>query len=252
MTNWEGRWSEDWADGIAETSFLDEGRLLALRSRWFYRCGADSIRGRLGLVSRIDRKLRMTRLARALTSDDLSHRETDCDPDHLQAAGLTSIHRSLGVLIIEAKEGAAGEGAHSVARVKDLQACLSGTHERPGLIQRMAQRWRVRVNVEGVAIKVAQELILDRCSVCQGRGFIPMRYDGTRLIAVVEDDGPTKDVDCAMCLGSGAARRDYHGRAKAAGFHEYTKRLSEWWEAVLASCCDAEIGARASMRRRLK
>jgi hypothetical protein len=188
----------------------------------------------------------MTRLARALTSEDLSHREGDCDPDHLQAAGLTSIHRNLGVLIIEAKEGAAGEGAHSVARVKDLELALQTR------IKRMAQRWKLSVNVVGVSVKVTRELVLDRCGVCQGRGFIPMRYDGTRLIAVVEDDGPTKDVDCAVCLGSGAARRDYHGRAKAAGFSEYTKRLAEWWEAVLASCCDAEIGARSSMRRRLR
>jgi hypothetical protein len=188
----------------------------------------------------------MTRLARALNSEDLSHRETDCDPDHLQAAGLTSIHRNLGVLIIEAKEGAAGEGSHSVARVKDLEIALQTR------IKRMAQRWKLSVNVVGVSAKVTRELVLDRCSVCQGRWFIPMRYDGTRLIAVVEDDGPTKDVDCAVCLGSGAARRDYHGRAKAAGFHEYTKRLAEWWEAVLASCCDAEIGARAGMKRRLR
>lgn len=188
----------------------------------------------------------MTRLARALNSYDLTHSEQDCDVDVLQAAGVTAIHRALGVLIVEAKEGAAGEGAHAVARIKDLEIALKTR------IQGIARRWRIRVDLEAVASKVARELVLDRCGVCQGRGHIPMRYDGTRLIAVVEDEGPTKDVDCSVCLGSGAARRDYHGRAKAAGFQEYTKHLGEWWEAVLQSCCDAEISARSSIRKRLR
>ena len=166
--------------------------------------------------------------------------------DVLQATGGTAIYRNLGVLILEAREGAAGEGAHAVARIKDLQ---DGLRRR---IQGIARRWRVRVNVDGVAAKVTQELVLDRCGVCQGRGHIPMKYDGSRMVAVVEDEGPTKDVDCSVCLGSGAARRDYHGRAKAAGFKEYTKQLSEWWEAVLQSCCDAEISARASIKKRLR
>jgi hypothetical protein len=189
----------------------------------------------------------MTRLARALNSDDLSHEEQDCDVDVLQAAGLTSIHRNLGVLIVEAKEGAAGEGAHAVARIRDLEMALGAR------IKRMAMRWKIRVDADGVAVKVAQELVLDRCSVCQGRGFIPMRYDGQRMVAVLEDlEGSAQDVDCHVCLGSGAAKRDYHGRAKSAGMTEYTKRLSEWWEAVLQSCADAELGARQAMWRRLR
>jgi hypothetical protein len=156
------------------------------------------------------------------------------------------MHLALGVLILEAKEGAAGEGSHAVARVKDLEMALRGR------IKRIAQRWQLRVSVDNVAGKVAQELILDRCGVCHGRGVIPMRYDGQRMVAVsVEDDG-VKDVDCSVCLGSGAARRDYHGRAKAAGFPEYTKRLGDWWEAVLQSCCDAEISARHAIWRRLR
>jgi hypothetical protein len=109
----------------------------------------------------------VTRLARALNSDDLSHAEGPCDADVLQAAGFTAIHRNLGVLIIEAKEGAAGEGSHAVARIKDLEHAL-------GLrIKRMAQRWRIRVDVGRVASQVARELILDRCTHCQGRGFCP-------------------------------------------------------------------------------
>ena len=189
----------------------------------------------------------MTRIARALNSDDLGHYETDCDSDVLQATGSAAVKRNLGVLIIEAKEGCAGGGSDSVARIKDLEAAL-GLH-----IKRLARRWSVRVQVEGVAAKVVKELILDRCGVCQGRGFIPMKYDGSRLVAIVEDleDG-AKDVECQTCLGSGQARRDYHDRAKCAGFTDYTKRLGEWWESVLKSCCDAELNARSAIWKKLK
>ena len=189
----------------------------------------------------------MTRLARALNSSDLAHYEKPCDSDMLQAAGLTSIRRNLGILIVEAKEGAAGEGAHAVARIKDLE------HGLKARVGRLARRWRVRVDVDGVSVKVARELILDRCSVCQGRGLIPMKYDGQRMVAVSVDlEGSTQDVECHVCLGSGAAKRDYHARAKSAGLNEYTKKLGEFWEALLNSCADAELSARVAMWRRLK
>lgn len=189
----------------------------------------------------------MSRLARALNSDDLSHRDRPCDVDVIQAAGLTAIHKTLGVLIVEAKEGAAGEGSHSVARIKDLE---EGLRLR---IRRLARRWSLKVDVQGVASQIARELILDRCIVCQGRGVIPMKYDGKRLVAVADDsDANAKDVECTFCLGSGQARRDYHRRAKSAGFKEYHKKLSEWWEALLQSCVDAELSARAAMFGRLK
>lgn len=188
----------------------------------------------------------MTRMARALNSSDLGHYEADCDSDVLQATGLTSIKKTLGVLIVEAKEAAAGEDSHSVARIKDLEQALKPR------VRRLAQRWKLRVDVDGVAIKVTRELILDRCSVCQGRGVIPMKYDGTRLVAVNSDEeGSAKDVECPTCFGSGAAKRDYLGRAKSAGWTEYAKCLGELWEAILQSCCDAEISARYAIWRRL-
>jgi hypothetical protein len=189
----------------------------------------------------------MTRLSRALNSSDLAHAEQDCDVDMLQAAGLTGIKRNLGILIVEAKEGAAGEGAHAVARIKDLEQALLPR------IKRLARRWKVWVNADGVSVQVTRELILDRCSLCHGRGHIPMKYDGQRMVAVSEDlDGSTQDVDCHVCLGSGAAKRDYHNRAKSAGLSEYTQKLGEFWEALLNSCTDAELSARVAMWRRLK
>jgi hypothetical protein len=189
----------------------------------------------------------MSLLAKALNSSDLSHKEFDCDADRLRAAGLTAISRTLGILIMEAKEGAAGEGSHSVARIKDLE------HGLKARVGRLARRWRVRVDVDGVSVMVVRELILDRCGVCQGRGVIPMKYDGQRMVAVSSDlDGCTQDVECHVCLGSGSARRDYHSRAKSAGFKEYTKKLGEFWEALLNSCADAELSARVAMWRRLK
>lgn len=182
----------------------------------------------------------MTRIARALNSSDLTHEPFDCDSDVLRATGTTAIYRNLGVLIIEAREGAAGEGAHAVARIKDLQDGL----ER--LVKRLGRRWRVRVDSSGVAVQLTKELVLDRCGSCQGRGVIPMKYDGS------VNDGDSWDVDCTVCLGSGAAKRDYHARAKSAGFTEYDDLLSQWWEMVLQRCCDAEISARTAIWRRLK
>jgi hypothetical protein len=191
----------------------------------------------------------MSLLAKALNSSDLSHKEFDCDADRLRAAGLTAISRTLGMLIVEAKEGAAGEGSHAVARIKDLE---DGLKARVG---RLARRWRVRVNVDGVSVMVVRELILDRCVVCQGRGVIPMKYDGQRMVVMVVDLDNTisyQDIECHFCLGSGSARRDYHARAKSAGLAEYTKKLGEFWEALLNSCADAELSARVAMWRRLK
>ena len=214
----------------------------------------------------------MTRLAKALNSSDLAHEEQDCDVDLLQAAATTAMPkltdeereqakrgeflavtadadrtRSLGVLIVEAKEGAAGEGAHAVARIKDLEDALGPR------IKRLARRWNIKVDAGRVSALVAKELILDRCTVCQGRGVIPMKYDGQRMVAIADDlDAAAHDVDCHVCFGSGAGRRDHHARAKSAGFSEYSSRLSDWWEALLNSCADAELSARVAMWRRLK
>ena len=180
----------------------------------------------------------MTRLARALSSSDLTHEEFACDADVLQAAGFTAIHRNLGVLIVEAREGAAGDGPHAVARIKDLEHALEAR------IKRMAMRWRLKVDARGCAVQVARELILDRCTSCQGRGFLPMSY-----VSGQADD--EVNMDCQSCHGSGAGKRDYHARSKAAGFKDYTERLGEWWESVIQICSDAEASARTSMWRRL-
>lgn len=181
----------------------------------------------------------MTRLARALNSSDLSHEEHPCDADVLQATGTTAIYKGLGVLILEAKEGAAGEGSHAVARIKDLEHALEAH------IHRLARRWRVRVHLARVASQVARELVLDRCTQCQGRGFLPMSYVSGHL-----DD--EVNMDCQTCHGTGAGRRDYHARSKAAGWSDYEERLGEWWEALIQSCLDMEAGARSSIGRRLK
>lgn len=153
------------------------------------------------------------------------------------AAGLTAINKPLGMLILEAKESAAGESPHSVARIKALEASLEV------YVQRWARRWSIRLSVVPVASQIVRELILDKCLHCQGRGFIPLKYDGSR--------DETVNTDCTECLGSGQGRRDYHARGKAAG-REYDRYLSEWWEAALGWCAEAESTARASMWRRLR
>jgi len=189
----------------------------------------------------------LTRLSSALNSSDLTHYESDCDSDLIRAAGLTSIKKTLGVLIVEATEGATGDCPHSAARVRDLQNAL---HSR---VQRWARRCNIKVNRAGVAALIVRELILDRCPHCQGRGHIPMRYDGQRLVVVgIETVDPTVDADCPVCLGSGKAKRNYHARAKAAGLEDYDRRLDDFWKYALDACAEAEASARADMWRRLR
>ncbi len=185
----------------------------------------------------------MSRIARALNSGDLSHHEHACDVDVLLAAGAVARRRPLGVLIVEAIEGAAGDGPHAQARVCDLQTAIVG------LVSRIAMRWRLAVDARAVARLVVRELVLDRCHVCHGRGYLPLRYDGSR--AELGEDSRRR-ADCHTCLGSGQSRRDPDARARAAGHASYSARLGEWWDAVLTACAQAELSARCGIGRRLR
>jgi len=97
------------------------------------------------------------------------------------------------------------------------------------------------------------KLVLDKCQHCQGRGHIPMRYDGQRLVVIGgEAIDATVEADCPVCLGSGKARRNYYQRAKAAGYVDYSKRLDEFWKYALDVCATHEASARAEMWRRIR
>jgi hypothetical protein len=188
----------------------------------------------------------MSRLSQALTSSDLMHHERPCDVDMVRAAGLTSIRKKLGVLILEAREGCAGESSDSKARLRDLFEAL---HEK---IKRDAMRAKIKLHALNVASLMLRELILDRCQVCQGRGFLPMSYDGRRFVVVGgEEKEATNEAECTACFGSGAARRQPINRERAAGV-EYSKRLSDWWEAMLTEFVYLEGEARREMWLRNK
>jgi hypothetical protein len=98
----------------------------------------------------------LSRLARALTSHDLKHHERPCDVDVIQAAGLSGIKRKLGVLILEAREGCAGESSDSKSRLRDLFEAL---HQK---IKKEAMRSRLKVNALNVSALILRELVLDR------------------------------------------------------------------------------------------
>ena len=84
----------------------------------------------------------MSRIAAAINTDDLSHRDTLCDSDTVRALGLTSIHRSLGVLIIEAKEACAGESSHDATRLRELISAVTNIVSKQAKRDRLASGLR--------------------------------------------------------------------------------------------------------------
>jgi hypothetical protein len=179
----------------------------------------------------------MSRIAAALNSDDLQHHERPCDADTVRALGLTAIHRSLGILLIEAKEACAGDSPHDAARLRDLIGAVKN------VTQRQADRDKLSLNAQAVAEVLVKELILDRCPRCQGRGFLPLAYGPDQA-----DDA--RGADCPTCFASGRARRDLEGRASAAGLSTYSTRLQRFYEAMESRLAEAEILAFEHYQRR--
>ena len=184
----------------------------------------------------------MSRIARAIKSSDLSHRHHDREPglvdcDVIRSLGLTAINRSLGVLILECKEACAGDSFHDAARVRDLIAAVFKA------VRSQERRDKVRVNTRAVAEMMVKETILDRCSRCQGRGFLPLAYGP-------DAKSDARGADCPSCLGSGRARRDFDGRVRASGHADYNDALKRFWEAVEGRLVEAEAAAKREQRRR--
>lgn len=177
----------------------------------------------------------MSRIAAALNSSDLSHKHDDREPgivhvDVVRSLGLTAIHRSLGVLILEAKEACAGDSPHDAARIRDLIDAVFNC------VRKQERRDKLKVDTRAVASLLVKELVLDRCPRCQGRGFLPLAYGPE-----VRDDD--RGADCPTCLGSGRARRDFQGRASAAGHPDYNRALKRFYEAVESRLIEAEWSA---------
>lgn len=168
----------------------------------------------------------MSRIAAALNTDDLAHHEQPCDSDTVRALGLTAIHRSLGVLIMEAKEACAGDSPHDAARIRDLIGAVRH------VIQKQARRDKLVINSMAVASHVVRELVMDRCPRCQGRGFLPMSFGPEA------EDG--RGVTCPDCQGSGRARLDHRARARVAGHDSYSIVLKRFYEAVEKRLAEAE------------
>lgn len=186
----------------------------------------------------------MTRIASALNSTDLSHRHFDREPglvdcDVVRALGLTAINRSLGVLILECKQSCAGESPHDAARIRELTSAVRKA------VHSQATRDKLTVRFQAVAEFIVKEMILDRCPRCQGRGFLPLAYGP-------DTADEERGADCPTCLGSGRARRDFDGRAKAAGHPDYGHALKQFWEAVECRMVEAEAKAARQHRGRLR
>ena len=180
----------------------------------------------------------MSSVASALNSSDLSHRHLDREPgvvdcDIVRSLGLVGINRSLGVLIWQCREACAGDSSHDKRRIAELTEAVARA------VRKQEGRDKLRVNTRAVAACLVKELILDRCPRCQGRGFLPLAYGPE-----VPDD--SRGADCPTCFASGRARRDFQGRASAAGWSDYSFALKRFYEAMEGRLAHAELNA---MRR---
>lgn len=176
----------------------------------------------------------MSKVAAALESTDLRHyAERGCDVDTVRALGLAGIRHPLGVLVVEALEGCAGESRDSRARLRDLTEAVRR------VVERQAARHRIAVQHKAVAGLVVRELVLSQCPRCQGRGFLPLAYGPE----VREDRG----AECMACFASGRARRDFGERARVAGHPEYSAALQRFYESVEGAIAYAEMCARQNM-----
>ena len=173
----------------------------------------------------------MSRIASALHSGDLTHHERPCDSDTVRALGLTAIHRSLGVLVMEALESCAGDSPHDAARIRELTSAVQNR------VKAQAARDRIKVREKEVAEIMVREIVLSCCPRCQGRGFLPLAYGPD-----VSSD--LKGEECPDCGGSGRARRDFKARVRASGHDHYSIALKRFYEALETRLSEAEQAAR--------
>ena len=68
----------------------------------------------------------------------------------------------------------------------------------------------------GIAMQVVRELMLDKCPVCQGRGYIPASADGEN----------EREHSCLACNSTGKIAQDDGQRALMAGADRYTNDLA--------------------------
>lgn len=183
----------------------------------------------------------MTYLARAMNSSDLSHKETRCDTDTLQAAALTaamSPRLALGVLLKEGYEAAISGGWDDDRRLLELQCMVAK------LVVTQSNKYKLKVNAAEVSEHMVAEYLWNRCPLCDGRGFLPLSYG----------DGASDELagaECHQCLGSGNGPADYAGRERALQM-TYGGKAAEFWERVLVKMDLAKYEAGREMGRRLK
>lgn len=172
----------------------------------------------------------MTRIASALHSSDLSHKERPCDADTVRALGLTGIHRALGVLVMEALEACAGDSPHDARRVKELIEAVGEEAKK------QARRDRIKIHPLKVAEVMVRELIFP-CGRCGGRGFLPLTYGP-------EASDELKGEECPSCGGSGRARRDFRARGEATGHDHYSIAVKRFYQALEGRLSEIEWAAR--------
>lgn len=180
----------------------------------------------------------MTYLARAMNSGDLSHKETRCDTDTLQATAGASKASALGVMLKEALEGAAGDSRASATRVTELHDPVAR------MVVNQSNKLKLKVPALPVAKQLVHEFLFNVCLRCQGRKFLPLSYG----------DGATDEIagaDCPTCFGSGKGAPDRVARANVLGV-PYAGDAAELCDRVLARMEWEFHEAERDIKRRLK
>lgn len=133
-----------------------------------------------------DDKTIIERMSQASVSDDLSHRETFCDADVLQAMGVSGIRQPLG---------------HALLRLdltqdrRDIPRAIEATMDTVATIAR-SEGWPMHVHKRRkIATTVLIHYLSPACPACKGRGMLG-----------VERDKPDEynPKPCPTCGGSGA------------------------------------------------
>lgn len=197
----------------------------------------------------------MTQISHALQSTDLSeapatlHRIRDVDVLRaLAGAAISSVRyrpgrgarresNQLGIAMLEARHGAAGDGPDATRLYKAAVAAVMGAIDGASDGTRLSRY--------GMAQRIVYEMLMDRCMDC---------VEGIRPVVVHEATDRLQECVCETCAGTGLPRVSHRSRRRAAMVtaEVYNAGVGALYIEIMAEAGAAEIDAYGEMRGRLR